>query len=105
MKAGYTCKTIGGSRGYAGTPFSTGRDKDDCYYLTGGAKSDCNGNRYGHHRALCYCNCKYLHSNILRLYLEHKYLQQYLSICSYSLNYRLNFEMKNQKKKDEPKYT
>jgi len=55
LEAGYTCMAIGGHRDYAGTPFSTGR-LDDCYYMSSGGESVCTGNRYQHHRALCYCD-------------------------------------------------
>ena len=51
--AGYNCKGYHGARGYAGTPFSTGRG-DDCAPMTPGSKSVCNGNS-PNHAALCYC--------------------------------------------------
>eukprot|EP01083_Nonionella_stella_P086905 241613_1 len=54
-ETGYTCASCISSRSYAGTPFSTARVGDDCYPLSSGAESVCNGNVYGHHSALCYC--------------------------------------------------
>merc|ERR1712072_652521 len=50
-------KGIGGVRGYAGAPFSTGRG-DDCYGIKKGAKSSCSRNQERHHAALCYCMTK-----------------------------------------------
>ena len=57
-EAGYTCKGFHGSRGYAGTPFSTGRKNDDCAPISKNGISVCDANKYGSkngHRALCYC--------------------------------------------------
>mmetsp|Transcript_1149 Transcript_1149/g.2205 ORF Transcript_1149/g.2205 Transcript_1149/m.2205 type:complete len:187 (-) Transcript_1149:165-725(-) len=57
-EAGYTCKSVGGSRNYAGSPFSTSRSGDDCYFVTSGTNPSslsCSGNSYGHHSPLCYC--------------------------------------------------
>ena len=55
LDAGYTCQSFGGTRNYAGTPFSTGRAGDDCYGVTAGSHVGCSGNSYGHHSALCRC--------------------------------------------------
>ena len=57
QEAGYECASVGGSRDYDGSPFSTGRDGDDCYYFTPGStkKSSCTGNNYGHRSPLCSC--------------------------------------------------
>ena len=54
-EAGYVCKSFHPPRSYGGTPFSTGRDADDCAPLIPGAKSVCNQNVNGRHSALCYC--------------------------------------------------
>ena len=56
LEAGYTCKSFHGQRGYAGTPFSTGRTEEDCAPMTsGGSKSVCDGNSHSNHAPLCYC--------------------------------------------------
>merc|ERR1712166_1033788 len=54
-EAGYTCINVGGSRNYPGSPFSTSRNGDDCYFTTPGSNVVSNGNSYGHHAALCSC--------------------------------------------------
>ena len=54
-QAGYTCKGFHGPRNYAGTPFSTGRDGDDCAPLMSGAQSVCDDNFLARHAPLCYC--------------------------------------------------
>ena len=56
-EAGYECKTAvdGAHRDYAGAPFSTGRDSDDCYYLTPNGTSVCDSNAVPHHAPLCFC--------------------------------------------------
>ena len=54
LKAGYTCNGFHGSRGYAGSPFSTGRS-DDCAPITSGTQSTCTENPNANHSALCYC--------------------------------------------------
>merc|ERR1712028_23933 len=54
-EAGYTCINVGGSRNYPGSPFSTSRNGDDCYFTTPGSNVVSNGNSYGHHGALCSC--------------------------------------------------
>ena len=55
LEAGYTCKGFHGSRGYAGTPFATGRS-DDCAPITTGTKSTCDTKpAYSYHRSLCFC--------------------------------------------------
>ena len=59
LKAGHTCNSIGGHREYDGTPYVSSAN-DACTYLTNGTTSVCDGNRYGHHRALCYCSGNYL---------------------------------------------
>ena len=59
LKAGQICSSINGHREYAGTPFIQTQN-GNCVYLTNGATSVCNGNKHGHHRALCYCSCNYL---------------------------------------------
>ena len=53
--AGYTCKSVDGHRAYKGAPFATGQVGHDCFYLTGGRTSACDGNAYRTHRALCNC--------------------------------------------------
>ena len=53
-EAGYNCKGFHKARGYAGSPFATGRN-DDCSPITKGKKSICSENRFKYHRALCYC--------------------------------------------------
>merc|ERR1719204_3094191 len=55
LQAGYTCKSFHRSRRYPGTPFSTGRRKDDCAPMRRGKKSVCHGNQHRHHAPLCYC--------------------------------------------------
>ena len=57
LEAGYTCKSfVPNGRDYAGTPFSTGRSRDDCAPMkTSGKKSVCNGNRNRWHAPLCFC--------------------------------------------------
>ena len=54
-EAGHTCKGFHGARDYPGTPFSKGKDGEDCGPITQGSKSVCDGNKYDSHRALCYC--------------------------------------------------
>eukprot|EP01084_Bolivina_argentea_P299133 515609_1 len=54
-EAGYQCKSCVDHRSYAGSPFSTGRVADDCYYLTPGQQSVCNSNQNAGHDLLCYC--------------------------------------------------
>ena len=56
LEAGHTCSIIKDHRDYAGTPFYSS-SSDGCVYLTPGATSVCDSISYGHHRALCYCNC------------------------------------------------
>merc|ERR1740123_570321 len=55
-EAGYTCLNANEAnhREYAGAPFHTGRDEDDCYFLSPGGTSVCNENEYDH-VPLCYC--------------------------------------------------
>ena len=58
-EAGYTCKSVGGHRSYSGSPFSTNRAGDDCYYYSPGTAAssiNCDHNSYGHHAPLCYCD-------------------------------------------------
>ena len=45
-----------GARSYAGAPFSTGRNSEDCAPITSGGTSVCNANRNSGHAALCYCD-------------------------------------------------
>jgi len=52
--AGYECKSFHDSRDYAGAPFRTGKDNDDCAPLIAGSKSVCNGNLHNQY-PLCYC--------------------------------------------------
>jgi len=52
--AGYTCKGFHGARGYAGSPFSTGRN-EDCAPIIPGKTSSCTDNAASNHAALCYC--------------------------------------------------
>ena len=54
-EAGYECKSYHDARDYPGTPFSTGRNKDDCAPVKSGGKSVCNKNQEKPHSALCYC--------------------------------------------------
>ncbi|CAE7447541.1 unnamed protein product [Symbiodinium microadriaticum] len=57
-EAGYTCRSVGGHRNYAGIPFTTFRSGDECYYVTPGTKASsisCDKNKYGSHGPLCYC--------------------------------------------------
>ena len=55
-QAGYTCLGFHGARDYAGAPFSTGRNPDDCAPITaGGTLSSCASNPNGNHAPLCYC--------------------------------------------------
>ena len=64
--AGYTCQSYGASGlGYPGTPFSTGRASDDCYFFSpntdGGSGHDglsfssCSANAIASHAPLCKC--------------------------------------------------
>ena len=58
-EAGYTCKTIVGHRGYAGSPIYR-RSQEDCFYLTPGKTAVCNEIKYpSGNSALCYCDCKH----------------------------------------------
>ena len=54
-EAGYICKNMHEARSHAGTPFSTGRDSDDCAAMVPGQKSSCDENQFADHSALCYC--------------------------------------------------
>merc|ERR1740123_749218 len=56
-EAGYTCLSAKeeNHRDYAGAPFHTGRDEDDCYFVSPGGTSVCNDNEYDDHVPLCYC--------------------------------------------------
>ena len=56
VKAGQPCKVID-SRGYAGSPFFRPSAKD-CFFLTPGSTSICDGNKNRGHNPLCYCECK-----------------------------------------------
>ena len=56
--AGYTCKKIGGHRGYAGSPLYR-RSQEDCFYLTPGGTAVCDKITYPDHSALCYCDGKH----------------------------------------------
>ena len=56
LKAGYSCRSFHMEANYAGAPFSTGRNNDDCAPITAGSRSSCTGNLYPHHSALCYCD-------------------------------------------------
>jgi len=51
---GKPCKVVD-FRGYPGSPFYRPGAKD-CFYLTNGATSVCDGNSYGGHSPLCYCD-------------------------------------------------
>ena len=53
---GKPCRVVD-FRGYPGAPFYRPGAKD-CFYLTNGATSVCDGNDYGGHSPLCYCECK-----------------------------------------------
>ena len=67
--ARYTCKTPtwkapasvaenAQHRSYAGSPFATGRARDDCYFFKADGTNPapvCNKNLHKHHRALCKC--------------------------------------------------
>jgi hypothetical protein len=55
LSVGHTCKSFHVARGYPGAPFSKNTARDDCAPLLKGSKSVCNGNKYGHHSALCWC--------------------------------------------------
>ena len=58
-EAGYSCKKIGGHRGYAGSPIYR-RNQEDCFYLSPGGKAVCNKiNHPSSNAALCYCDCKH----------------------------------------------
>ena len=52
-----------GARSYAGAPFSTGRNSEDCAPITSGGTSVCNANRNPGHAALCYCDAGNFHRN------------------------------------------
>ena len=54
-EAGHTCKGFHGPRDYAGTPFSKGKEGEDCGPISKGSKSVCDENRIKGHRPLCYC--------------------------------------------------
>jgi len=55
-EAGYTCKSFHPARTYGGTPFSTGRAKDDCTpFLAGAKRSVCDSNPHKNHAPLCSC--------------------------------------------------
>ena len=55
LEAGHTCVGFGAPDDHSGSPFSTGRDNDDCSPLAPGTLSVCNENAYKYYRALCYC--------------------------------------------------
>jgi hypothetical protein len=55
LSVGHKCKSFHVARGYPGAPFSKNTARDDCAPLLKGSKSVCNGNKYGHHSALCWC--------------------------------------------------
>ena len=60
----YVCKSFHPPRSYGGTPFSTGRDADDCAPLIPGTKSVCDKNTSGRSSGLCYCRgwCVYMYA-------------------------------------------
>ena len=62
LKAGHTCLKVDGPRHYPGTPFIS--NETTCVYLTTGERSVCDGNRWAHHKALCYCDGKVLYSYV-----------------------------------------
>ena len=67
---GQSCNVVD-FRGYPGSPFYRPGAKD-CFYLTPfGATSVCDGNDYGGHSPLCYCDCKFC---LLRLTVIHNFL-------------------------------
>eukprot|EP00494_Astrolonche_serrata_P024086 UN24344 len=60
LEAGYTCNGPHGARSYAGTPFSTGRNSDDCAPMEEGSTSSCTENvtetdPINNHYPLCFC--------------------------------------------------
>ena len=57
LEAGYVCKGFHGPREYPGTPFSTGRDDDDCAPFIPDSLDDatCSRNNHAHHSPLCRC--------------------------------------------------
>ena len=64
LQAGYVCNGFHSAQGYAGAPFSTGRDPDDCApFVSGGTgsthteyiQSFCAGNSHSNHAPLCHC--------------------------------------------------
>ena len=62
LKAGQTCIEVDGPRHYPGTPFFS--NDTTCVYLTTGQRSVCDGNKWAHHKALCYCDGKVLYSYV-----------------------------------------
>ena len=58
LRAGYQCKSMGGGKNYAESPFSTGVLNGDCYYSnfsSGGNKPNCSRNQNPNHSPLCAC--------------------------------------------------
>ena len=53
LEAGFTCKGNGGSRSYAGAPFTV---NTKCYYIAPGATSSCTEIKHEEHSPLCYCD-------------------------------------------------
>jgi hypothetical protein len=62
--AGYTCRGRGGGRSYAGAPFSTGRDSDDCFWIGSGAVSSCSRDQNPGHAPLCYCKASHSYTKL-----------------------------------------
>ena len=54
-EAGHICLGFHPPREYAGAPFSTGRQDENCAPITDGKQSVCDANKDPSHRALCCC--------------------------------------------------